>query len=89
MEVVTAGHINLLLNRTDIHDILPVGSKGIQVEANQLAQSVHCIFKATSTPLVDLNKSGGPSTCIIFTCRIAQDITCFENLPLSEVGIFI
>jgi hypothetical protein len=89
LEVVTAGNIKWLLNQTNIHDILPVGSKGIQVEANQLAQSVNCMFKAKNTSLVDLNKSGGPSTCIIFTCRAEQDSTCFGNLPLSEVGIFI
>ncbi|WP_457554238.1 hypothetical protein [Desulfobacula sp.] len=89
LEVVNAGKIEILLKQKDIHDILPVGSKGILVEADQLAQNTNSIFKPDNNPLPDLNKSAGPSTCIIFTSNAEQNTTRFGKLPLSEVGIFI
>lgn len=89
MECVDAGRIDQLLKQSDIHDILPVGSRGIRTEADQLAKSTTAIFKADPNPLIDLDKSAGPSTCLIFTSPVEQDKKRFGNLPLSEVGIFI
>jgi len=88
-ERVDAGTIDLLLKQPDIHDILPVGSRGIRAEATQLAKSTNTVFKADPDPVPDLAKSAGPSTCIIFTSPAEQDKTRFGNLPLFKVGIFI
>jgi hypothetical protein len=88
-EIIDAGKIERLLKQTDIHDILPVGSRGIRAEAMQMAQSTNAVFKAHQNPLPDLNKSAGPSTCVIFTSSREQDKTRFGKLPLSQVGIFI
>ena len=89
MTIIDAGKIEPLLKQTDIHDILPVGSSGIRAEATQMAQSINAVFKAGHNPLPDLDKSAGPSTCLIFTSTIEQDKIRFGRLPLSEVGIFI
>ncbi len=89
LEIIDAGKIDLLLNQTDIHEILPVGSRGIRAEATQLAQSTNAVFKAGHHPLPDLDKSAGPSTCVIFTSPAEQGNTRFGRLPLSQVGMFI
>ncbi len=89
MDSIDAGTMDLLLKQPDIHDILPVGSRGIRAEATQLAKSTNAVFKADPNPLTDLDKSAGPSTCVIFTSPAEQDNIRFGNLPLSQVGIFI
>jgi hypothetical protein len=87
--VINAGKITMLLKQKDVHDILPVGSQGIRLEVDNLALNTGSIFKSHDKPLPDLDKSAGPSTCIIFTSARKQDKTNFEPLPLYEVGIFI
>lgn len=89
LETIDAGRIHMLLKQKDIHDILPVGSRGIRAEATQLAQITNAAFKSSPNPLPDLDKSAGPSTCIIFTSNAEQDPTRFGQLPLSCVGLFI
>lgn len=62
------------LNRCKfIHDILPVGSKGIQHEFYELAKSAGLLPHYYSVNDVDVAKSGGPSTC------------CLVSLPKNEL----
>jgi hypothetical protein len=58
-----------------VHDILPVGSKGVKHEFHELAESAQmegCYFENL---LIDINKSGGPSTC------------CLVSLPKDKFNI--
>ncbi|AYB41213.1 AIR synthase related protein [Brevibacillus laterosporus] len=50
-----------------VHDLLPVGSKGIAYEMDQLAKSASLSYRLTTPPALDLEESGGPSTCVIFS----------------------
>ncbi|ATO48756.1 AIR synthase related protein [Brevibacillus laterosporus] len=50
-----------------VHDLLPVGSKGIAYEMDQLAKSASLSYRLTTPPALDLEESGGPSTCVVFS----------------------
>jgi len=88
-EIITAHALGKLLPLPGVNDIVPVGSKGILVEAGQLAENTECNFKINTNTFLDLKKSAGPSTCIIFTSTVQQDKTLFGKLPLSCIGTLI
>ena len=48
-----------------VHDILPVGSKGILYEANELARSSGLMFLTDPRCSLNIRKSAGPSTCCL------------------------
>lgn len=81
---------DLLLLRHDpaIRDILPVGSKGIAYEANQMAKSASLFFVREPQKRVNIRKSGGPSTCILFSTSRSEIIrlSVLVNAPLTIVG---
>ncbi|ABZ84149.1 conserved hypothetical protein [Heliomicrobium modesticaldum Ice1] len=66
--IARADHVQALLAHPGVHEVLPVGSKGIRAEAEKLAAAVHCrICEWQSVAGLDLDKSAGPSTCLVFT----------------------
>ena len=90
LEIVQIEHIRVLLADRGIHDIIPVGSKGIRKEAQQLADTVDSRLSVDSTCVLDLDKSAGPSTCLIFSSSspLSIDFTSpgFDHLPLTRIG---
>ena len=73
-----------------IKEMLPVGSKGIETELNELLYSNNLTLKYTDNIAVDLKKSGGPScSCIIVleeqNLNYIKDII---NKPLTYIGEF-
>ncbi|WP_227764344.1 AIR synthase related protein [Zhaonella formicivorans] len=50
-----------------VHDVLPVGSRGIFYEAQQLARSAGLAFCPDPYFPLDGNKSGGPGSCVLVT----------------------
>ena len=90
LEIVQIKHIGVLLANGGIHDIIPVGSKGIREEAQQLANSVNSRLNVEPTCVLDLDKSAGPSTCLIFSSLspLSVDFTSpvFDHLPLTKIG---
>ena len=93
-EIITADHIRMLLNSPGIHDVVPVGSRGILKETLTLALHTGTRFSSVPTPEPDIHKSGGPSTCVIFTTDPAwkaSDLNENEHsqitlLPLFQIG---
>lgn len=63
--IVDYSTIYRLLKHKDVYEIVPVGSKGIAYEAKELAKNNRHRLNFKDNILVDVNKSGGPSTCII------------------------
>jgi hypothetical protein len=57
--VVALGHMPF------VHDILPVGSHGIEFEAREMAKSAGLQFVLAPSLRVDVTKSAGPSTCVL------------------------
>ncbi|WP_242877379.1 AIR synthase related protein [Desulfosporosinus sp. BG] len=91
-EIVQVKAIQVLLGISGIHDIIPVGSRGIRIEADQLAATVNGHLRIDPTCTLDLDKSGGPSTCLIFALSslsaavLDQVFSSFPNLPLTKIG---
>ena len=87
-DVVQVKDILILLDISGIHDIIPVGSRGILTEARQLASSVNCQLIVDPLCGLDLDKSAGPSTCLIFSSSLALELSTFgfTRLPITKVG---
>ncbi len=51
-----------------VHDALPVGSKGLAWEVPQLAGSAGLGFTWLDTGGIALSASGGPASCVLFSC---------------------
>ncbi|MEM2099368.1 MAG: hypothetical protein QXU99_06485 [Candidatus Bathyarchaeia archaeon] len=84
-EVISAENKGQIANLLDvsrslrlnfIHEVLPVGSKGVLYEANVLAESSKLKFKPIRNPKIDLQKSAGPATVLL------------ASLPASRVADF-
>ena len=89
-EIVQIKHIRVLLANGAIHDIIPVGSKGIRKEAQQLANTINSRLIVEPTCILDLDKSAGPSTCLIFSSLSPLSVeftsSIFNQLPLTKIG---
>ncbi|EHQ89333.1 hypothetical protein [Desulfosporosinus youngiae] len=91
-EIVQVKAVQVLLGISSIHDILPIGSKGIRVEADGLAAAVNSRLRLDPARALDLDKSAGPSSCLIFSSRslssgvLEQAFSSFPDLPLTRIG---
>lgn len=72
-----------------VHEILPVGSKGVFYEANELARICRRKFSLTKDKLtIDIMSSAGSSTAVIVSIenndlnKLKEDI----NIPIFEIG---
>lgn len=97
LEIVQIIDILSLLEISGVHDIIPVGSRGIRREAELLAASVNTGLHIDSYCPLDLDKSAGPSSCLIFSAAssfqsgisagaLNQVVTKSNRLPLTKVG---
>jgi len=74
-----------------VHDILPVGSKGIKYELHQLAGSADLKPSIVQNVEINTHKSGGPTTCFLvslpenFVDRFIMEI---KN-PVTKIGRLI
>jgi len=89
-EIVQVKDLQSLLDNIGIHDIVPVGSSGILTEAQQLAKSVNCQLSVDPACVLDLDKSAGPSTCLIFTSTSSLVLHLssagLAPLPMTKIG---
>ena len=71
-----------------VHEVIPVGSKGIIHEANVLAQDSHLHVKLQEKTGVDIKKSAGPATTVVVS--ISKDafnqLLQFINKPMHVIG---
>jgi hypothetical protein len=64
-EVAHPSLIRKLLKKEYIHEVLPVGSKGILYECREMAKTARLFFQAHPNGDMDVNKSAGPATCVL------------------------
>jgi hypothetical protein len=71
-----------------IHDILPVGSKGIKHEFSELAGSACLTSHYYNDIKVDVTKSGGPSTCCLISLlpEMLDELKTSINKPVFVIG---
>jgi hypothetical protein len=83
---VQLSHLQTLLKCNGIHDIIPVGSKGIQWEAETLADTAKMKLILEADTKLDLVKSGGPSSCVVFSCVPKTNLPEFNAISLAKIG---
>ncbi len=74
-----------LLRRHGVHEILPVGSRGIAFEAGELASGVGLSAVLRADSGVDLQRSGGTSTVVVCTVAASALAGLLESVPGSQV----
>lgn len=74
-----------------IKEILPVGSKGILYELEQISKTNDIGFELEENQLIDLKKSGGPSTCVIISIEENKfkEFKKGFSIPVNKIGKFI
>ncbi|HBC91375.1 MAG TPA: alpha-ribazole kinase [Pelotomaculum sp.] len=85
-EIIRAAYVLTLLASPGVHDIVPVGSRGIRAEADSLAAHLERRFEPESDVGLDLGKSAGPATCLIFTCTPELTPPDLSPLPCRKIG---
>ena len=73
-----------------IEEMLPVGSRGIEAELNELLKCNGLDFIYESNVSIDLNKSGGPSCSCIVTIdkKNIENIKSIIKKPITIIGSF-
>ncbi len=80
--------IKTLQTLPSVHEILPVGSRGISAEAHNLARDSHLNFKLLRRVSVDVKKSAGPSTVVLCAvpASILEDVRSLVSKPSALIG---
>lgn len=80
--------VKKLLTEPYVREILPVGSRGVLYEAELLAKCSGNSLALTPFPEVDLQKSAGPSTCILVSIEeiYLPALRELTDLPLFIIG---
>lgn len=75
LEIIRGEHIRRLLEQPSVHDIVPIGSQGLRGEALALANTLKGKLILDSACPVELSKSAGPATALIFSTeqKIQED----------------
>jgi AIR synthase related protein, N-terminal domain len=90
-EIANLETVRLVSKIDYIHDILPVGSKGIKYEFGQLAVSAGMQAVTNEKLKVDTLKSAGPTTCLLVTLP-SEKVFEFVNeidRPITKIGHLI
>ncbi|NLU09881.1 MAG: alpha-ribazole kinase [Tepidanaerobacter acetatoxydans] len=86
-EIATSLLVKELLKVPDIHDIIPVGSKGIKGEAQMLAAFLGLKLDWRPNLPIDIQKTAGPSTCVLVTSPVELRIS--QPQPVWLLAKFI
>ncbi|MDQ7093463.1 alpha-ribazole kinase [Desulfosporosinus sp. PR] len=91
-EIIQLMHLKRLLGISEIHDMIPVGSRGIRAEADQLASNSHSRLLVDPSCPLNLAKSAGPSTCLILSASrpvTGPVFSDFKQMPIHKIGKLI
>lgn len=89
--IMDVGKLLKLKEKNYIKEILPVGSKGILHELNEMAKTNNINFELEDNLNIDVKKSGGPSTCVIISIE-EEKYEMFKkdfSIPVNKIGRFI
>lgn len=85
-EIATSTLVRELLKKPDVHDIIPVGSKGIKGEAEMLTAFLGLKLYWNEILPVDIKKTAGPATCVLVTSPTELKISMPQPVfPLATV----
>ena len=75
-----------LVQNKFVGSILPVGSKGVLRESEVLELENNCNIQLFENTNIDLTKSGGPSSCALFSIKKSRLETL--DIPFIQLGVF-
>jgi hypothetical protein len=74
-EIANCLLIKRLLDIPAIHDIIPVGSKGIKGETEMLVSFLGLELEWNKNLPIDIQKTAGPATCVLVTCPTELEVS--------------
>lgn len=87
---VTIEAVRAVLDSGLVRDAVPVGSKGLAWEVEQLATSAGLSWEWAEPLSVSRHASGGPASCVLFSCDADDAVrlagTMPEQTPVSVVA---
>ncbi|KXG77977.1 hypothetical protein AN618_07850 [Fervidicola ferrireducens] len=83
-DIADAMAVKRLLAFSEVHDIIPVGSRGIKGEVEHLAAVSGLSVRWERFLPVNTEKSAGPSTCVVFTAPAGLEIKGLR--PVFRLG---
>lgn len=86
-DIATPRDVMVLAASSLVHEVLPVGSKGVGYEANQLARTSGLAFVSCPNG-IDVTRSAGSSTCVLVACppHHADRLAELTSLPIAIIG---
>lgn len=90
-EILSISHLLELKNNPSIHEILPVGSKGILYELKEMARTNNLSYCLDDEIALDIERSAGPATCAIISIDEGEynNLKNFFPIPVERIGRFI
>jgi len=87
-EIANLKDVTALAKKKFVHDIVPVGSFGINHEAKMLAYSIGRQLQLDENTNLDLKKSAGPATVVLTTMdkEKLDELQFFIRKPINVVG---
>jgi hypothetical protein len=88
-KMIAVDEIRRVLSVAGVHDVLPVGSRGIAYEGGELARAAGLVFEPAAPIDIDVYRSGGPSTCVLASCAPGSEgaiQAIRSSLPVTVVG---
>ena len=88
IDIINQNDIIELLKIPEVHDILPIGSRGVLYEAGEMARSAGLNISQYDDIKINAKKSAGPSTCAIISCSqsIKNRIQEIIHVPIYPIG---
>jgi selenophosphate synthetase-related protein len=87
-DIADSTSVARILRVAGVHDVLPVGSKGIVHEVAELARLAGLQFVPRPSEGIDLKKSAGPSTCYLVSATAGSEsmLALAAEKPVRSIG---
>jgi len=87
-ETARPAHVRAALSTEGVHDILPVGSRGVSHEAREMARVAGLALHESHHAALDREKSAGPSTCAVVSVATTgrEALARALSIPVVEIG---
>lgn len=88
-EILSQEEMEKLRNIEGVHDILPVGSHGVEFEVDQISKTAGLKVEFCDNLGINIKKSAGPSTCVLVSCseNTFQNLTNDLSTPVYKIAV--
>ncbi len=73
-----------------VHEVLPVGSKGIEYELSEMARTNNLAYELLEEINVDIKTTAGPATCVVASLREEDFLSLQKSIDIevNKLGYF-